>query len=144
MNSMIDKSRNKHNNGDLLPRLHCSCLPSSTALSPNAHAKFDIRSFHTNIHPSKLVESAALRRNNHVHDGFDMKLYVSAQFLGIGSIPLHSSVDSIGSSSILAAETNHNRIRPTMEIDNRFLPSYNVSFDHYCRIKSTKIPQQPL
>lgn len=119
--------------------LNYTCLPSSTAISPNAHVTLAIRSFHTNIKPSNLKPYAS--------DDHGMQLYVSAQVLGIGSLPLHSTtVDTVGS-SILSPVTkisnndnknenqqiqaNSNLSLPTIDMNSHLL-YHHFPANHFC------------
>ena len=136
--SSVSGSSGNHNVGALT--LSYTCLPSSTALSPNAHVTLAIRSFHTNIHPTSLKSSSSFDNNDFGHH--DMQLYVSAQVLGIGSLPLHSvTVDSVGSTvlgplhnlSSNDQNENHHSLPhiPTIDMNPGQL-SYNFPAKHYC------------
>ncbi len=134
--------------------LQYTCLPSSTALSPNAHVTVAIRSFHTNIDPSKLKPSSSHKKN---HDSFTsskstysssndhggMQLYVSTQILGLGSLPLHSNtVDSVGSTVLMSSHSSltkksHISLEPTLDLNDNLLAchfpikQYSCNWDHF-------------
>ncbi len=145
MSSTTQTSADRNQNpsvvsGSSATHLHYTCLPSSSALSQNAYVTLAVRSFHTNIHPSTLKRS--LNNGNTIDHG--TQLYVSAQALGIGQLPLHSNtVDSIAS-TLLQPMSNHlggesgssgssNIPIPTMNVHNANPQHLQQSFstDHY-------------
>ena len=88
-------------NSSNLTHLHYKCFPSSTALS-NDLVSVGVRSFHsTNLQPLQSDRGRRTKQNRLDYDG--VQLCVSAQALGIGSVPLHSSfVDSTASSPLIS------------------------------------------
>ncbi len=94
-----------------LTHLHYKCLPSSTALS-NDLVSVGIRSFH--LSNSKLLEEGggttgrvrSRVRSSLIEQG--VQLCVSAQALGIGSVPLHSNTVDSTASSVLCIEPTRN------------------------------------